>query len=203
MTEWAPNWSAILQDLPEATHARVRGAVEAARVEYFAVDNDVAFAAQGHVWQAVVDYAAGRKIQGFCDLVAQLEPANCAEAIALRALVDGLKQVREKARKHAVLFRHQKRKEWFYAAVLHAWADANDGNLGQTTDGPAARFLCAVSAGISSLSGRGAKEVIRRVQKQRQRQSRPPFLNDGQWKPVTFTEDDQYEIVKRIGHFFP
>ena len=114
MTRWTPNWSMILRDLPPATHASVRAAVETARAAYFAVEEDEAHAEQGRLWREIVDYATSRKIQGFCDLVAQLPP-DCPEAIALHALASNLNQVRKKAWARAVLFQHESRK----GAVLH------------------------------------------------------------------------------------
>jgi hypothetical protein len=164
---WSPNWAVILRDLPPATHARVRDAVEAARSAYFAVDDNSAHAEQGRLWREITDYAASRKIQGFCDLVAQLEP-DCPEADLLHILVRDLNRVRDKLQARAVLFQHHSRKVQFYTAVLRAWTNAR-GELGQTADGPTARYLCAVSEGIPPhrLSGNGAKKVIGREKERR------------------------------------
>ncbi len=159
----ASNWSVILRDLPPATHARVRTAVEAARAAYFAAGDAEASAEQECLWRGIANYAGGKQTQGFFDLVAQLPPE---EALELRSTVRDLTRLHKKARTRVARFQQQGRRAKFYRAVLRAWSDARV--LGQTETGPTARFLCAVSEGVSlHLTGRGAKEIIKREQERR------------------------------------
>ena len=111
----------------------------------------------------IANYAGGKQTQGFFDLVAQLPPE---EALELRSTVRDLTRLHKKARTRVARFQQQGRRAKFYRAVLRAWSDARV--LGQTETGPTARFLCAVSEGVSlHLTGRGAKEIIKREQERR------------------------------------
>ena len=109
-----------------------------------------------------------------------------------------LARAHKKARTRVARFQQQGRRAKFYRAVLRAWSDARV--LGQTETGPTARFLCAVSEGVSlHLTGRGAKEIIKREQKRRRTlkrlEQKYPIINAA----ATFDEAAQRPQMRLIG----
>jgi hypothetical protein len=156
-------------DLPTNSHATVRAAVEVAVEEYFGADDCAdESSSESNLWRALAKQADSKAMRSFCTNIAKLQayPSN-QEAVLLLFLASELGKVAAKAKARAVLSRPRNRKARLYVALMRAWTDAGR-DLGQSEEGPLARFLCRIAKAVPfRLSSSGAKQAIRREQERR------------------------------------
>jgi hypothetical protein len=150
-------------------------------------------ALQHKLWNAIAKQADSKLVRIFCKNVQNLGvyPPDPDSEWLLRLGAE-LREVSARAKARAASYRKNDRKQRLYAGILRAWTGTDERRrLGASDEGPAQRFLCAITRSLSiPLTDRGARGVITREQARRE----ALFIREEHWQgtgTLTHKEGDE------------